>query len=52
MAETAGRLRLEKELESLADGMPTEALDILVQYATKLRDAYAAKQEENGKRQR
>jgi hypothetical protein len=39
-APASERLRLEKELESLVDGMPTRAVEILVQYAAKLRAAY------------
>jgi hypothetical protein len=34
------RMQLEKELENLVDGMPTKAVEILVQYATKLKAVY------------
>jgi hypothetical protein len=43
----AERLRLEKELETLVDDMPTVALQILVEYTKRLKAAYAAKQDEN-----
>jgi hypothetical protein len=39
-APISSRLALEKELENLVDGMPTKAVEILVQYAIKLKAAY------------
>ena len=40
MSQFSDRLRLEKELENLVDGMSTKAVEILVQYAAKLKEVY------------
>jgi hypothetical protein len=41
------RLRLGRELENLVDGMPSKAVEVLVQYAARLKAAYEPQEPRN-----